>query len=213
MLIYQHMKKLDNIIKQSKRLTFKFTKYQEEERLFIEETINKYLESVGMSHISNQLCYCLHEQASNACKANSKRVYFIEKNLDITNSDDYKKGISNFKEHIIKNKNHYFLLREKNNLYIKFQIKRDHEKIYISIINNVPLTKEEKEIIDKKIEMTSKYDNMMDALDDLHDMQEGAGLGIFSTIMILKELGIEKNNLNLFSNDKETHSTTIIYYA
>ncbi len=207
------MKKLDNIIKESKRLTFKFIKYQEEERLFIEETINKYLGYVGLSEMSNQLCYCLHEQASNACKANSKRVYFIEQNLEISNSTDYKKGISSFKEHIIKKKDHYFSLREKKNLYIKFQIKRDNEKIYISIINNVPLTAEEQVKIDQKIEMTSKYDNMMDALDDLHDMQEGAGLGIFSTIMILKELGIEKENLNLFSNDKETHSTTIISYV
>ena len=206
------MKSLNKVINNSQRLTFTFTKYLEKERQFIETTIEKYLESIGMAEISNRLCYCLHEQASNACKANSKRVYFIEQKLDITKPNDYVFGISKFKECIIRKRDYYFALREKKKLYIKFQIKRDSEYLYISIINNVPLTPEESEKIKEKFDLSDKYDNMVDAIDDLTDVQEGAGLGIFTIIMMFKEMGINKECLKIFNTPTETHATTKIHY-
>lgn len=207
------MKSLNKIINNSKRLTFTFTKYMETERHFIENTLEKYLESIGMEGICNKLCYCIHEQASNACKANSKRVYFIEENLDISKPDEYLSGISMFKDSIVKRKEHYFALREKKKLYIKFQIKRDDEFLYISIINNVPLTLEEKAKIQEKIDLSYRYDNMMEAFDELQDIQEGAGLGIFTMLMMFKEMGIEQKDLNIFNTTKETHTTTKIHYV
>lgn len=206
------MKSLNKIINNSQRLTFTFTKYQEKERLFIEKTLEQYLESIGMEEISNKLCFCLHEQASNACKANSKRVYFIEQQLDITNPTQYQSGIQKFKDNIVKKREHYFALREKRNLFIKFQIKRDHEYLYISIINNVPLTPEESQKIQHKFQLSEQYDNMLDAIDDLTDVQEGAGLGIFTILMMFKEMGIKKEDVNIFNTRSETHATTKIHY-
>lgn len=207
------MKKMDNIAKSYKRLTFTFVRYQEKERLFIESTLEKYLDSIGRSEMSNRLCYCLHELASNACKANSKRIYFIENKLDISKPEEYKTGILKFKESMIKKKNYYFSQREKKNLYIKFQIKRDSKNLYISIINNVPLTIEEINNIANKFEISDKYETMLDAMDDLHDIQEGAGLGIFTILMMFKEMGIGRENLNLFTRGNETHTTTTIAYT
>lgn len=199
-------------IKKSKRLTFSFYKYKENERNFIEKTLEKYLESIDQPDISNQISYCLHELASNACKANSKRVYFNEKKLDINNKEEYRKGINGFKEATVKHQQHYFELRKKEDLYIKFQIKRDDSNLHISIINNVPLNNEEKKRIDDKFVQGSKYNTIIDAFEDIHDQQEGAGLGIFTMLIMLKEIGLKENSLKIFSVGNETHSTVSIKY-
>ncbi len=199
-------------IKESKRLTFSFFKYKENERNFIETTLEKYLEDIGQISIANQISYCLHEQASNACKANSKRVYFNEKTINISNPADYQEGIKGFKDAIVNKQEHYFNLRRSENLYIKFQIKRDTQNLYISIINNVGLTKEEESRINDKIKQGSKYSSIIDAFDDIHDQQEGAGLGIFTMLIMLKEIGLKENSLKIFSKNGETHSTMVIKY-
>lgn len=199
-------------IKKSKRLTFSFYKYKEQERNFIESTLNEYLKSIDQSKISNQISFCLHELASNACKANSKRVYFNEQSLDINNEADYKRGMADFKESTVKHQEHYFKLRKKEDLYIKFQIKRDDNFLYISIINNVPLSCEEKQRIDVKFIQGAKYSTIIDAFEDIHDQQEGAGLGIFTMLIMLKEIGLKENNLKIFSVNEETHSTVTIKY-
>ncbi|MGL1890272.1 MAG: hypothetical protein OCD02_01535 [Spirochaetaceae bacterium] len=207
------MQILDEVIKDSKRLTFSFYKYQEQERIFIEETVSKYLENLGHGNITNQVCYCIHEQASNACKANSKRVHFIEEDLDINNPEHYEIGIKNFKNSTISKLDHYFNMRKQNNLYIKFQIKKDTEYLYLSIVNNVELSNEEQIRIKSKISKAAKYSTIVDAFDDLHDPTEGAGLGICTMLIILKEIGLKNNSLNIFSRDGETHSTMTIKYS
>lgn len=204
------MKQLESVISGSKRLTFKFRQYFEQERIFIEETINKYLNSTGLDHISTRLSYCLHEQATNAFRANAKRMFFIEKNLDINNPYDYQEGIKVFKSSITNEKDYYLSLHHKQDLYIKFQIKLEESQLYISIINNASLTEEEKKKIDNKFHLAYKYESIIEALDELQDFEEGAGLGLFSIIMILKELGVKKNDFKLFSEGNETHCVTII---
>lgn len=206
------MSSIKYAIEEKKRLTFTFYKYQELERVFIDGIIEKYLDSINNKEISNQISYCLHELASNACKANSKRIYFHLKKLDITSPDDYKTGMKEFKEETIKNQEEYFKLRNEQGLYIKFQIKRDHEKIYISIINNVPLTTEEKVRIDDKFNNSGKYETVIDAYSDLQDSTEGAGLGIYTMIIMLKEIGLKENNLKIFSIKDQTHATIEIRY-
>ncbi len=206
------MSTIKYVIKESKRLTFSFFKYREQERDFIESTLVKYLESINQADIANQISYCLHEQASNACKANSKRIYFKSKSLNINDDIEYKQGIKDFKETIVKNQDHYFNLRKKENLYIKFQIKRDESNIYISIINNVPLSAEEQRRIDDKFIQGEKYNTIIDAFEDIHDQQEGAGLGIFTMLIMLKEIGLKQNNLKIFTLDGETHSTMTIKF-
>lgn len=206
------MSSIKYAIKENKRLTFTFYKYKESERLFIEKAIEDYLKSINSTSISNQISYCLHELASNACKANSKRIYFNESNLDIRVPEHYQKGISDFKHATIVHQHKYFELRKENGLYIKFQIKRDDERLYISIINNVPLTTEEKIRIDDKIEKSHKYATVIDAYSDLQDNTEGAGLGIYTMILMLKEIGLKENNLKIFSINDQTHATIEIKY-
>ena len=64
---------------------------------------------------------------TNAKKANTKRVYFKEKCLDINDDVQYEEGMSTFKVDTLSNINHYLELQKQAGLYIKFllQIRND----------------------------------------------------------------------------------------
>ena len=94
-------------------------------------------------------------------------------------------------------------------LRIKFQIKRSNDNIDLSIINNVPLTSEEEERIQKKFEQIKGFDNIADAFTILQDSSEGAGLGIAMMIIMLKEMGLDPDQLKIFRSSEETRNNFV----
>ena len=69
-----------------------------EMEVYITEMLTLFLKYIGQTHMTDYLVYCVSELATNAKKANTKRIYFRQKNLDIFNPDDYEKGMINFKK-------------------------------------------------------------------------------------------------------------------
>jgi hypothetical protein len=57
------------------------------------QVIASFLSLAGREELKDYVIYCVQELAGNAKKANTKRVYFLEKKLDITNDEDYQKGM------------------------------------------------------------------------------------------------------------------------
>ena len=51
--------------------------------VYIEEVLEVFLGELGQARIKDYLVYCLRELAVNAKKANTKRVYFETKGLDL----------------------------------------------------------------------------------------------------------------------------------
>ena len=75
--------------------------------VYMQEILTEFLHQLGQDHMISYLVYCQQELVTNAKKANTKRVYFQEKNLDITNPEDYEKGMATFKEDTLNNVNYY----------------------------------------------------------------------------------------------------------
>ena len=65
------------------------------------------LTEVNQTQMVESLSYCLKELANNAKKANTKRIYFEDHNLDINNKADYIKGMEHFKQETLENINYY----------------------------------------------------------------------------------------------------------
>lgn len=197
---------IEYAIDNSKRLTLTIYKYLEKERSYIDEIVNLYLKQTELEHLSHQLTYCIHELAGNACRANTKRSYFKEKQLDIDNENHYNKGMKSFRDEAFSDKDVYHSKAKELGLYIKFQIKKSDDHIDLSILNNVPLTKEEEKRIRDKFEAVKGYDNVAEAFHILADSSEGAGLGIAMMVLMLKEMGIDPESLKIFRDSDETHA-------
>jgi putative nucleotidyltransferase with HDIG domain len=178
--------------------------------MYIEQVITVFLKLVDQEKLKDYIVYCVQELTVNAKKANTKRVYFNERGLDLSKPDDYKEGMVNFKENTLNNIAHYLQLQKEQGLYIKliFQIKNNI--IHIEIRNNVTVTKTELIRIHDKLARSRQYNNLEDALSQVLDDSEGAGLGLVILVLMLKKMGLDEDCFDIIGTEKETIARIII---
>ena len=169
-----------------------------------------FLEVCHQEYLREYLNFCLGELLTNAKKANTKRVYFREKGLDINNAEDYAKGMERFKEDTFDSIDHYLELQKKEGLYVKLSLQLKVDQILIEIKNNSVLTTFEEERIKNKIQTAQQYNDMDDVVSNVLDQSEGAGLGIIIIILMLQKVGLSKKNFKIFSTDTETITQMIL---
>ena len=181
-----------------------------EMELYINEVVSCYLRELNQGYILQYILYCINELTSNAKKANTKRVYFQEKKLDINNEYEYKMGMQNFKQETLDNINHYLLLQKESGLYVKVLLQKRNKKMKIEIKNNSPLTVYEYKRMHDKIARAGKYETIEDAFSQILDNSEGAGLGIIIMILMLRKIGLSEDNFQFFTENGETVTRIIL---
>lgn len=177
---------------------------------YIREVLSIFLKECRQDHMYEYLNFCLGELLTNAKKANTKRVYFKDKGLDINNLDDYKKGMENFKEDTLTNIDYYLDMQKKSGLYIKLILHFLGDKVKIEIRNNAILTQTERERIETKLESVHQYTSMEDAFHKVLDQSEGAGLGIIIIVLMLQKIGLSKDNYQVLVEGDETVTRIVL---
>ena len=172
--------------------------------VYIQEVLSEFLLQCHQDHMIEYLKFCVGELLTNAKKANTKRVYFKEKNLDINKELDYNEGMVFFKEETLNNIDHYLEEQKKAGLYVKLVLQVDENFVKIEIRNNAVLTRFENQRIIEKISIAQQYDSIEDVFTKVLDQTEGAGLGIIIIILMLQKIGLSKQNYKVFTTDKET---------
>ncbi|MBO7583809.1 MAG: HDOD domain-containing protein [Treponema sp.] len=180
-----------------------YTLPREKER-YIQEILMYFLLQCHQEHMTDNLVFCLSELLTNAKKANTKRVYFKEKNLDINNEMDYHQGMVTCKEETLSNIEHYLTLQKEAGLYIKLILQLNDDGITIEIRNNAVITKFEKKRILEKLRVAEKYEEPHQVVSLMVDQTEGAGLGIIIIVLMLRKIGLSRNNYKVFTNETET---------
>ncbi|MDR1177800.1 MAG: HDOD domain-containing protein [Spirochaetaceae bacterium] len=178
--------------------------------LYIEQVLTVFLRTAGQEKLKDYVVYCVQELAVNAKKANTKRVYFMERGLDLDNPDDYKLGMTNFKEETLGNIAHYLRLQKEKGLYIKLSLQIKKNIIHIEIRNNVVITKTELIRIHDKLARSRQYSNLEDALSQVLDDSEGAGLGLVILVLMLKKIGLDEDCFDILATGKETVARIVI---
>ncbi len=172
--------------------------------IYIYDILTAFLEECHEEHLIQSLKYCLGELLTNAKKANTKRVYFKEKGLNIDNPEEYEKGMDQFKVDTLSNIDHYLELQKKAGLYIKVVLQVVGQSIKIQIKNKAVLTLDEETRIRTKIQNAKKFNSIEEAYAKALDPSEGAGLGIIIIILMLQKFGLGKDKYKCYSTDKET---------
>jgi putative nucleotidyltransferase with HDIG domain len=178
--------------------------------VYIEQIISVFLKQLEQEKLRDYVVYCVQELTVNAKKANTKRVYFMERGLDLTNSDDYKEGMTAFKENTLSNIAHYLQLQKEKGLYIKLILQIKNNIIYIEIRNNVAVTKTELIRIHDKLARSRQYNNLEEAMSQVLDDSEGAGLGLVILVLMLKKMGLDEDCFDILGTDKETIARLVI---
>jgi putative nucleotidyltransferase with HDIG domain len=178
--------------------------------IYIEQVLTVFLKLMDQEKLKDYLVYCVQELTVNAKKANTKRVYFGEKGLDLTNPDDYKQGMRAFKEDTLGNIAHYLQLQKEQGLYIKLILQNKKNIIFVEVRNNVAVTKTELIRIHDKLARSRQYNSMEDALSQVLDDSEGAGLGLVILVLMLKKMGLDEDCFDIEGTEKETIARIII---
>ncbi len=172
--------------------------------------VHRYLEQFDILYIKDMLLTVVKELINNAVKANIKRVYFKEKNLDINNISNYREGMESFKDDMYGSGNPDFekLVTQKMVVRVSFSIRPDH--IILHVINNAPILDEELQKIEARVKKAWKYADISEAFDDVLDDSEGAGLGLIMALMLFKNAGLPAESFRITRREKLTLATVTI---
>jgi len=176
----------------------------------LEEILVVYLEELGQVELKDHLIYCLKELTVNAKKANTKRVYFLEKGLNLEDPADYEKGMKSFKEDTLDNIQHYLELQEQKDLYIKVAYLIRNSVLYLSVRNNAPITPRELTRVYDRVARSRVYTSMEEAFTEVLDDTEGAGLGIVIMLLMLRKMGLSEKSFDLNQVGTETSASLTI---
>lgn len=177
---------------------------------YIQQVMGTFLHECHQDHMTGYLNFCLGELLTNSKKANTKRIYFKLKGLDINNKEDYENGMVSFKADTLNNIEYYLSEQKIAGLYIKFSIQLGDDYIKVEIKNNSVLTPWEEERIKTKLENVETYKEEKDGFVNSLDQTEGAGLGIIIIILMLEKIGLTKENYKIFSTDTETITQIVL---
>ncbi|MDR2516431.1 MAG: HDOD domain-containing protein [Spirochaetaceae bacterium] len=178
--------------------------------VYIEQVLTLFLTLVDQPRLRDYVIYIVQELTVNAKKANTKRVYFSEKGLDLTRADDYRAGMERFKEDTLGNIAHYLQLQKEKGLYIKLILQTRRNIILIEVRNNVSVTKTELIRIHDKLARSRQFNSLEDALSQVLDASEGAGLGLVILVLMLKKMGLSEDCFDILSTEKETIARIVI---
>ena len=178
--------------------------------VYIEDVLTVFLRLARQEKLKDYICFCVRELAGNAKKANTKRVYFNERDLDLANPDDYQQGMELFKQATLDNIAHYLQLQKEKGLYIKLIVQMRENTIQIEIRNNVTITRAELIRIHDRLARSHQYNNLEEALSQVLDDSEGAGLGLVILVLMLKKMGLTEDNFDIHGDERETIAEIMI---
>jgi putative nucleotidyltransferase with HDIG domain len=194
-------------------LTFKTYTLPHETEIYLDKVLESFLAELGQEKLKEPLSYCLRELAVNAKKANTKRAYFLEKGLDLTNEKDYESGMKNFKQDTFDNIQYYLQKQKELGLYIKVVFQTQGTSLSIMVRNNVEITRKEQIRVFDRLARSRAFTSLEEAFATVLDSTEGAGLGIVILVLMMKKIGLTEDCFVVDSEDGETVATLTIPFS
>jgi putative nucleotidyltransferase with HDIG domain len=191
-------------------LTFRLTSLPHESHALLDRILETYLVELGQEKILEPLSYCLKELIGNAQKANTKRLYFEEKGLDIDNETEYEKGMVDFRRESAERIEHWLALLKERGELISVTFHTTAGSLSISVRNNAELTSREQARIYDRIARARAFHSFVEALAQPIDSTEGAGLGILILLQFLKRIGLGEEAFSIEAQNGETIASLAI---
>lgn len=188
-------------------LTYSAIEDTEEKIVF---ALAKILERHNRMDIFTPVLSCIKELIANATKANAKKILIDEGK--ITNPDDPVEVVKQIRSIL----NHRALLEygvkaKKHRLSVRTYLKMQNRSLLIEVINNSPLSAKERAKINKKIEQSSKYDNIAEFYMENPDPEaEGMGLGLSMVVVLLKNIDISHRNFYVDADNTKTYAKILV---
>jgi len=161
----------------------------------------------------------IYELINNAIKSNLKRIFFIKNNYSFENTEEYSKGLEEFKkyyQHLFKNQNlhnHRDLIKKEEwieelkdlGLKVHLTVDIDTKRILIYVINNTRILPEEEKRLRKSLSIAMHSKDLIDFMIHYGQInEEGEGLGLPLVVLLIKEAGFKPEYFRVFKDDQNT---------
>ncbi|HET6487683.1 MAG TPA: HDOD domain-containing protein, partial [Spirochaetia bacterium] len=194
-------------------LSFKTYTLPHETEVFLDKILESFLAELGQAKLKEPLSYCLRELAVNAKKANTKRVYFQEKGLDLNNEKDYESGMKTFKQDTFDNIQFYLQKQKELGLYIRVVFQTQGKSLKITVRNNVEITRKEQIRVFDRLARSRAFSSLEEAFSTVLDSTEGAGLGIVILVLMMKKIGLSEDNFSIDAEQGETVAALTVPFS
>ena len=194
-------------------LTFKTYTLPHETEIYLDKVLESFLLELGQAKLKEPLSYCLRELAVNAKKANTKRVYFQEKKLDLGKDQDYELGMKTFKQETFDNLPYYLQKQKELGLYIKIVFQTKGKTLNIMVRNNVEITRKEQIRVFDRLARSRAFTSLEEAFATVLDSSEGAGLGIVILVLMMKKIGLDEDCFSIDTDSGETVATITVPFS
>ena len=178
--------------------------------MYVDIILTNFLQELHHPEMQEFLSYTINELATNAKKANTKRVYFADKGLDINNDADYRAGMRDFKTGSVENAQRYLQMQKETGLCIKVVMRYGSGNFLIEVRNNSEITKIEFKRVFDKVARSRKYTALEDVLPESFDDDEGAGLGLIISLLMLRKIGVPEENFTVQTENGETIMRVVV---
>ena len=177
---------------------------------FISGILNRVFHSLDIPFLAEPILVVLKELLSNAARANAKRQFFTENNLNIENDQEYFSGMNRFRDEVLNNWKAYAKSQEKAPYFLKLSLQLVDENIEFLITNNSQLTGSERNRISTRLKRFTGFKNIEAAFSSMADAEEGAGLGIIMSLFLMRKVGINPANLSMRTGAGKTQSRLLV---
>ncbi len=205
--------KIQKAARNSLPLIIKTYKINHEIEEQLEQVLSVFLAEFGQKEILPQISYCMRELAVNANKANTKRTYFMDKELDIEDEEDYKIGMESFKTDTLDNIEYYLEKQKDSGLYIKIIFQAANGELTVAIRNNSKISRREQMRVYDRIARSRAFNTLDEAMSSVMDSSEGAGLGLVILVLMLKKLGLSEDAFDLDVEGEETVAKLVVPFS
>jgi len=198
--IHEHA---DRIVESDARLVIKAYGVIHSTEDFMREFVRKVTLKFDRLDLAPALEIIVKELTMNAVKANFKKIFFAENNLDIHSANAYSAGMNRFLE--IMSEDIFVDYGRKAraaNMSVETSFDFDQSRIIIEVRNNVPMTTQEERRAREKMERALQYEDMGAFLMEQLDEAEGAGAGLALCMTTMRSVGLDPRLLTIASNEK-----------
>ncbi len=167
----------------------------------VKQIVEIILTRTNHEELHGMLYSGLKEVIINGAKANVKRIVYEKNNLDLDNEADKDEGVRLLKDFLVNHSSAKLseILRE-SGYSLKLCFFTNTHGLRIEVTNNARLSKVEDSIIRKKFQDSQKHDDILQFLTAQEGVVEGAGLGIFMFVLMLKKYGINPDHFRIGRN-------------
>jgi len=171
---------------------------------FIRDFVRKILSKFNHQELAPAIALVIKELTVNAAKANFKKIFFNEHNIDPLDAESYESGLALFRDSINENMSFEYGRKAKDaRLKVHASFDFDVDRLIIEIKNNLGMTQLEERRAREKLKAAMQCEDVAAFMMENVDETEGAGLGLMLSLTALRSSGIDPHLLTVSTNYKD----------